>query len=105
MVSIVARIPNSNMKKGYMSIQVGSDPNNQEKLIKTKAIKSRAGELVFIDAHQIFLDPSDTAAQVKVYTINSVSKEEILVGEGTLELIGTKPSKRVVLIKEGFEAG
>lgn len=104
-VSIVARIPNSNMKKGYISVQVGSDANNSEKIIKTKTIKSRAGELVFIDAHQIFLESSDTAAHVKVFTISSVGKEAILVGEGTLELIGTKPSKKVVLIKEGFEAG
>lgn len=84
------------MRKGFIQIQVGSD---SEKIIKTKAMKSRAGELVFVEAKQIFLDPSDTAAQVGVYSINAISKEEIVVGEGTLELIGSKPSKRVVLIK------
>ena len=76
-ISIVARIPNSNLKKGFISIKIG----NEE--IKTKNMKSRSGELVFIDAHQIPLQNSDTSAEVKVYTINA-NKEETFAGEGTL---------------------
>ena len=92
-VSIVARIPNSNMKKGFICIKVG------DQVIQTKSQKSRAGELVFIDAHQIVLGDNDTDARVQVFTINSIDKTEQMVGEGTLELIAPKPAKRVVLIK------
>ena len=60
---------------------MGSDPN---KIIKTKTIKSRAGELVFVDAKQLPLEYADTAAQVRVHSINAITKEENMVGEGTL---------------------
>ena len=76
-VSIVARIPHSTFKKGYIKMQVG------DQTIQTKTIKSRAGELVFIDAIQIPLDTADTAVRVQVFTVN-INKEENPMGEGTL---------------------
>ena len=64
-VSIVARIPNSNLRKGYIILDVNGE------IMQTKTIKSRSGELVFIDANQIDLNSNDTAARIKVFSINA----------------------------------
>ena len=63
-VSIVARIPDSNIKRGSFTFEIGDE------VVSTKAMRSRAGELVFIEAQQINVSDSDREAKVKVFSVN-----------------------------------
>lgn len=68
-------------------------------------MRSRAGELVCIEQRNVPLQQNDTDAQIKICSLKAEGDQEVVHAEGTLQLIGEKPSKKIILMKDGHEVG